>query len=187
MTFLLLPVYLIVAAIVIWKVIKPVEGKGRKLGTFLVLVFVFYLPLGWDTILGRAYFYYLCETRGGVHVYRHVTLGPEYWNDDGSPKFINSENGELDEAFLGGRYTILRRGEKSHSEIFRVASIVTELLDNSVNDVIADREIIFYGGGWFLNNSGLHVDSLSCFRDLSGLYPSFLSHVFIQRQIKEGE
>ncbi len=187
MTFLLLPPYLIVAIVVIWKVLKCVEGKGKKWSVFFLLVFAFYLPLGWDVILGRAYFYYLCETQGGVHVYQPIVLDTEYWNDDGSPKFIDSENGELDETFLADRYTIIRSNEKSYGKMFRVSSIVTELLDSRVNDVIADRVIIFYGGGWFLNNSGFHVDSLSCFRDLSGLYPSFLSHVFRQRQIKEGE
>lgn len=187
MTFLLLPPYLIIAIIVIWKVLKRVEGKGKKWSVFFLLVFAFYLPLGWDVILGRAYFYYLCETQGGVHVYQTVELGPKYWDDDGNPGFIYSENGELDELFLANRYTIIRGDKKAYSKTFRITSIVTELLDNRTNDVIADRVIIFYGGGWFLNNSGFHVDSLSCFRDLRGLYPSFLSHVFKQRQIKEGE
>ncbi len=101
MTLLLLPFYLLIVFFVIRWILKQIEGRRKRWLMFLFLAFLFYLPLGWDVILGRAYFHYLCATQGGVHVYQTVELGPEYWNPDGSPKFITEDGWFDDDVFEG--------------------------------------------------------------------------------------
>jgi len=178
MTFLLLAPYLVVAIIVIWKVLKRVEGKRKKQGVFLLLMLAFYLPLGWDVILGRAYFYYLCETQGGVHVYRTVELGPEYWGMDGSPKFIRDEDGELDEKVLNGKYRIERGTGKINKYI---STYTARLIDVDIREVIADRVVIDYLGGWFVRNAGFHSTAgPRCVQDNPGLYEGLLKYVLVK-------
>src|SRR4030067_3518574 len=80
-------VYLVVA----WVTIKWLPSKKAK----WIAVAVFVLIPTWDEILGRIYFKYLCETQGGIKVYKVVELPGEYWAADGMPKFYDDKNGNF--------------------------------------------------------------------------------------------
>lgn len=178
MTLLLLPFYLLLVIFVIRWILKQIEGRGKRWLMFLLLAFLFYLPLGWDVILGRAYFHYLCATQGGVHVYQTVELGPEYWNPDGSPKFIQA-NGELDEDFFNGELKIRRTGENNISKISNISVYHTRLVDVKKERVLAERAKYVYTSGWFLKYTGFSTGGISCGYQ-AGFYKNFLSKVLMR-------
>ena len=177
MTFLLIPPYLIFAFFIMRAVLKKQLICKRKWRMGLLTAFLLYLPFGWDVILGRAVFYTLCATQGGVHVYQTVELGPEYWNEDGSPKFI-LENGELNEKIFKGKYHLKRKTEK-HTEY--ISYYDTQLINTETNNIIADRVMIDYLGGWFVRYTGFFVTGSRCPTESYGLYPDLLHKVFIAK------
>lgn len=183
MTFLLIPPYLIFAFFVMRAVLKKQFTRKRKWQMGLLTAFLLYLPLGWDVILGRAVFYTLCATQGGVHVYETVELGSEYWNEDGSPKFI-LKNGELDEAALNGSFAYERNTEESLGNLFNVTKHPDKLLYRKTGDVYADRVTFVYRGGWFSNYTGFFVRGTPCGTKIKDeLYPTLFSKVFILSDI----
>ncbi len=178
MTFLLIPPYLIFALFVMRAVVKKQLTRKRKWQMGLLTAFLLYLPFGWDVILGRAVFYTLCATQGGVHVYQTVELGPEYWNEDGSPKFI-LYNGELDESIFNGVY----KYERVDQSVFDMGSVTKHpdrLIDTRNGDVLADRVTFVYRGGWFFRYTGFFVEGEPCGAGVKDiLYPTFFSKVFL--------
>jgi len=179
---LLLPLYLLIALIVIWKVIKRVDSTGKKWGAFFLLVFAFYLPLGWDVILGRAYFHYLCETQGGLHVYQTVELGPEYWNEDGSPKLFGKGRlsmSVIDGSLSDGKYKAHIFQKASSGNVLSVMKSYTRITDTESGEVLG--EIVFFSdlGGWFVRNTGFFVTGKRCpVIKGGGFYPDLVSAVF---------
>ena len=178
MTLLLLPFYLLIVFFVIRWILKQIEGRRKRWLMFLFLAFLFYLPLGWDVILGRAYFHYLCATQGGVHVYKTVELGPEYWNPDGSPKFV-LQNGELDEEVFNGKLKITRTGENNISRISNISVYYTRLIDVEKGRILAERAKYVYTSGWFLKFTGFFTGGTSCGYQ-AGFYKNFLNQVLVQ-------
>ena len=185
MTFLLIPPYLIFAFFVMWRVLKKQPDRKRKWRMGLLTAFLLYLPFGWDVILGRAVFYTLCATQGGVHVYQTVELGPEYWNEDGSPKFI-MENGELDENIFGGRYESKRVSDRNFSKLLNIGRFERTIIDRKTGGKLGTLTRIMYFGGWFLNHTGFVVGANDCPSEY-GIYPKLLKMVFIIDANDKGE
>ncbi len=185
MTFLLLPPYLIVAVIVIWRVVRSVKGKGKKWGAFFILVFSFYLPLGWDIMLGRAYFYYLCETQGGVHVYSTVELGSEYWAADGSPVFISSD-GFSDGDEFNRKYIFKKVAQRNFFKTLNIAKYPDQVINTETGGVLGEKISFVYFGGWFLNSTGFVVAGTRCHGysrgHESGSYRDFINTIFVLKK-----
>src|SRR5450759_4285982 len=70
-----------------WLASLPSTPSTKRLITLFSAAVFILLPI-WDEIAGYIYFRHLCATEGGVSVYKKVKLGQEYWNPDGSGKFI---------------------------------------------------------------------------------------------------
>jgi len=185
MTFLLIPPYLIFAFFVMRAVLKKQNTRKRKWQMGLLTAFLLYLPLGWDVILGRAVFYGLCATQGGVHVYQTVELGPEYWNEDGRPKFI-LDNGELDENTFSGRYESKRASDRNFSKLLNIGKFERSIMDKKTGDKLGTLTRIMYFGGWFLNYTGFVVGASDCPSEY-GIYPKFLKMIFIVDKDYKGE
>lgn len=145
----LMPIYFIIVLVIIYKLMKRYQGK-HKWRHFLLLAFLFYLPVGWDVILGRAYFNYLCHKDGGIHIYQTVELGPEYWNEDGSPKFY-TEKGDFDESFFDGRYEyITTKTDRNFRIILSVSRDLTQMIDTNTGNILGERVSYLYGNGWVM-------------------------------------
>jgi len=147
--FLLIPFYLIFALIMIRYFMKRYTGQ-HKWRRFFLLAFLFYLPVGWDVILGRAYFYYLCNKDGGVHIYQTVELEPEYWNEDGSPRFY-TERGAFDSSVFGGRYVISNSDDRYTKKVFDITKDVDEVIDVVSGKKIGEWVMYVNRGGWLMN------------------------------------
>lgn len=147
----LMPIYFIIALVLIYKLIKKYQGK-HKWRHFLLLSFLFYLPVGWDVILGRAYFNYLCHKDGGIHIYQTVELGSEYWDKDGRPRFYTEDRGAFDSSVFDGRYVFKRFNSKYKYKIpFNTKKYLNQIVDTKTGDILG--EWVKYGttGGWVTN------------------------------------
>ena len=160
MTLLLLPFYLLLVIFVIRWILKQIEGRGKRWLMFLLLVFLFYLPLGWDVILGRAYFHYLCATQGGVHVYQTVELGPEYFDKNGIPLFFERTK-TIDKMTVANRYKGDEYGE-DFSKAFNIYKTVDGIVDTKPEEILGDITYFTYFGGWFMNHTGFHSNGTRC-------------------------
>ena len=183
MTLLLLPFYLLIVFFVIRWILKQIEGRRKRWLMFLFLAFLFYLPLGWDVILGRAYFHYLCATQGGVHVYQTVELGPEYWNPDGSPKFI-TEDGWFDDDVFEGRYKFEREDNRNFNTTLNIGKYPDRVVDLKTGEVLGEKVSYVYFGGWFFKHTGFNVRGVRCHGYSrgagSGAYRDILSSIFLR-------
>jgi hypothetical protein len=156
-----MPIYFIIALIIIIKLMKKYPSKHRIV-QFLLLSFLFYLPVGWDVMLGRAYFYYLCHKDGGIHIYQTVELGPEYWNKDGSPKFY-TEKGDFDENFSGKYLEKFSVINLSLGGLLPVVKYSSQIIDKNTNKILGEWIYYGYRGGWVINTwQPFHVSPERC-------------------------
>ena len=176
MTYLIIPPYLIIAFFVMRAVLKKQLTRKRKWKMGVLTAFLLYLPLGWDVILGRAVFYGLCATQGGVHVYQTVELGAEYFDKDGSPKFINK--GLLNESILNNKYNADIYKEIYFNKILSVKKIHTRIKESKSDKIIGKRVIFSYLGGWFSRYSGVFVRGEQCHSIKGAFYPDLVNAVF---------
>lgn len=82
------PVCFFLAVLVGRKFIKR-SLPVRIAGGVTVFLVALLLPAS-DEIAGRIYFNHLCETEAGMRVYQPMELPVEYWDEDGSLKFLKS-------------------------------------------------------------------------------------------------
>jgi energy-coupling factor transporter transmembrane protein EcfT len=158
-------------------VVRRKQGTRAKwkAGIITVLIFIF-IPT-WDVILGTAYFHYLCATEGGSKVYKPVELEPEYWNPDGTPRFITTSGGFNSEV-LGNRFKISTESrDPIYSWPFRISTTKYFVTDTQANEVLGRYTYFINFGGWFVNNISVHVSGTSCPNE-RGFFESFLKQVF---------
>lgn len=146
---LLVIVYLILSVLLTWAVARRIGNKQVRTKVIVTMTLVFLLIPTWDEILGRYYFERLCASEGGVKVFRTVELGPKYWNEDGTPKFLKN-NGDLDESILGGKYSFSYGRYQRASQLFRITKAQYKVVDNSSGETIATYTLVGYLHGWFL-------------------------------------
>lgn len=164
MSYLLLIPYLIFAIYIVVRVTRRRKTLLAKTGTVLLVSFLLYLPLGWDVILGRAYFNYLCATQGGVHVYQTVKLGKEYFDEEGVSGFYD-KNKRYKDMRLGDKYKGSSYYDRNYSTKFNIAYATYSIHDVLENKVLGSVKVFTYFGGWFINHTGFHVVGESCFPD----------------------
>jgi hypothetical protein len=187
MILLLLPPYLLFAIWIILSATRDIKSKSKKTSVTVILIFLLYLPLGWDVILGRIYFQYLCDAEGGMHIYQTIELDAKHWDEDGTPKFF-TEDGWFDAAALGMKYSFMRDTEDA--KYFNISKHTKIILDNSSGKVLADNVAFNYVSGWFIKYTGFHpTGDLSCYYYLDApkskrafpgayLYYGFMQNVF---------
>ena len=197
--FLLIPFYLIFALIMIYYFMKRYTGQ-HKWRRFFLLAFLFYLPVGWDVILGRAYFYYLCSKDGGVHIYQTVELGQEYWSKDGSPKFY-AEKWPFDNTILGRRYVFERPDDRyTTKRIFKIVKYTRAIIDTATKQVMGEWVTYENFGGWVMNTGTPFGYSSSPCHSYSNTpdnpnsmgaskpeHKKFISYIFLMESVNQGE
>jgi hypothetical protein len=129
-----------------------------------------------DEILGRYYFEHLCEKSGGVRVFKTVTLGPEYYFDDGAPRFINNK-GKFDSAALDGKYEFDGNGENDVGKFVVIDETVYSIRDTTTGDVLGTMTWYFNRGGFLNNKFSPNPGGKSCGVVPGSYYDSFIRHV----------
>ena len=147
---LLIPLYFVVTFLLALWLTRVI--KSRHFYTvFLLLLLFFWLPGLWDVILGRAYFHYLCQTDGGVHIYETVELGDEYWNEDGSPTFY-TEKGAFDGSVFEGKYKFVRNNHPKMGLGSTIKKRPRQIIETETDRVLGEWVLYEYLGGWVVHN-----------------------------------
>ncbi len=176
MTLLIIPPYFIFLAFVINAMLRKVNGRNRKLFVLILMIFISYMPLGWDVIYGRIHFNYLCATDGGFHVFNTVELGDEYWNEDGGIGFI-TQDGYFDEVRMGNLYIAETERDRNYSEISNIAKDRKIIRNVTTTEILGEHISFVYFGGWFTSYSGFSVGGERCYGE-RGYYKRFLASIF---------
>jgi len=195
----LMPIYFIIAVLVIYTLMKKYQGQ-HKWRRFLLLAFLFYLPVGWDVTLGRTYFHYLCNKDGGIHIYEQVELDPEHWDKNGNPKFYTEnepyKKGSFDPGYFQGKYKYDFIRDKSFTTIFNIIRRKWQVTDVLAEKVIAEKVGYLYWGGWVMNawqpfsgGERLACPKINKVSDdaFSNDYKQLISHVFINNTKKDSK
>ena len=160
---------------VVWWFARSKQGTSRRWSRAVIAGAAFLLIFTWDVILGRVYFYSLCAIEGGGNVYKAIKLPAEYWNDDGSPKFI-LPNGNIE---LTDQFSFKTISDENYSKIFRIERDTKRIVELQFNQLVATYTVFSYFGGWLVNNMGIfHVTGTHCPKG-RGEYTHFLHEVFI--------
>jgi hypothetical protein len=199
----LMPIYFVIAIVVIYKLMKSYQGN-HKWRQFFILAFLFYLPVGWDVILGRTYFHYLCAKDGGIHIYDTVKLGPEYWDKDGRPRFYTEDKGWFESSVFEGRYVFKSSDTKYKNKLlFNTTKYLHQIVDTKTGNILG--EWVKYGmtGGWVTNTgtpfgvSGVQCHSYDATPDnplitgnaltnatgkINTHYSKFTSYIFLNKE-----
>ena len=134
------------------------ERKRIKWGVRIAVALAFILIPTGDWIAGRIYFNHLCETEAGVKVYQTIELPDEYWNEDGTPKFYDENNGHFTlpaEKF----YTV---ESKTINHLFGIKEHRAFILDINTHKIIGEKPRFQYWGGYILGNLPPNNVSIGC-------------------------
>lgn len=127
-------------------IVKVQKSKRRKIIAAVIMILI---PT-WDIIIGRAVFYTLCVTQGGIHVYQTVELGAEYFDKDGVPLFYD-RNKFVKNMGVAGRYKGVSEWEGLNSLLhLRVHS--EKIKDKKNNNILGEIKYFVYNGGWIFNS-----------------------------------
>ena len=150
--------------IVVWWFMRRKGGEPRHWRRAVIAAVAFLLIFTWDEILGRAYFYSLCASEGGIKVYKQVELPADYWDADGGPKFITSR-GELDQLMLGNQYEWSFEGQtvtNPTAKFFNMRKSVDVIRVRQTNEVLGEYVVILYPGGWLVNSVSWRGGGVGC-------------------------
>ncbi len=155
----ILPILLwapVALVITVWITKRLLRVRGRVLFGFVIFLVLLLLPLA-DFIVGRIYFYHLCDTQYGFKVYQTVGLPEQYWDEDGEPLFINyppnsntKVNGTLNFKMLSD-YEVRRTGWRQYSKIFDIKRSKYSYYKKSTNEILAENTFFSHGCGWLRN------------------------------------
>ena len=120
------------------------ERKRIKWGVRIAVALAFILIPTGDWIAGRIYFNHLCETEAGVKVYQTIELPDEYWNEDGTPKFYDENNGNF---YLNWDELVDAEMIKTN-KIFNIVEMRSILQEKSSGKIIREKVWFGFKGGW---------------------------------------
>jgi hypothetical protein len=103
-----------------------------------VTIAVFVLIPTWDIIPGRLYHQHVCETQGGVQVYKTVEVDQAYFLPDG----------RLDEKKLLERFDMQLTMDRTFSKIFHMTKHQGFLIDKESGEHLGTATDFSYFGGW---------------------------------------
>lgn len=139
------------------------------LGIFLL---VFCVPFA-DEIAGRIYFNHLCATEAGVKVYHTVELPAEYWDERGKPRFYDDTNGNL--RLPTDRYEWRSKVQKYP---FHVEKDISDMKERNTGEILNERVLFTYWGGWISRNFTPSNTATSCGADVNA-YTAYVNQVFV--------
>ena len=170
----------ITSIVIAWRIGRRGRTGWRKLGMGLSVLLGIFLSCSWDVIAGRVYMNYLCASEAGVKVFKKVYLPAEYWNADGTPKFIGSKDPRepFDETLFNSRFSY----ESWHVEkrAFNVRQVSDRITEKNSGEVSGARIWFERRAGWF-EQAVFDADGrrAACFPDESRIYDGFLKIVLL--------
>ncbi len=163
-----------------WLVVKRLKTKKAK----WIAIAVFVLIPMWDEILSSIFFQRFCIEEGGAKIYRSIELGKEFFNADGSPKFIN-EHGYRNQSILEPYFDFRRNSQKIELGFTTIEKDIETIVDKKTGEILGSRTIFRKFGGWVVRSTrGLVFDRAeSC-----GLSPGddkrLLTTIFVSTEVR---
>jgi hypothetical protein len=167
-----------------WLASVPSTFSAKRLITLSSAAIFIVLPI-LDEIAGRIYFRHLCETEGGIEVYKTVELGPEYWNPDGSGKFITVA-AEREGKLLVPGYSWKSEWNRDFNKMLNIAKQQYSVVEVSTGAEIASKIFFVNFHGWLTNHSFAHVTGDRCPSLDAPAYRRLLERVFVKRVQLQG-
>lgn len=168
---------LLAVVIYVWLarlVAKRIKSKTAKYS----VIAIFILIPTWDIVPGKLYLNYLCKNKAGVKVYQTVELPPEYWDEQGQPKFFN-EQGYLDHKFLTDKLDGGGGRVERYSSVFAIDKITSPVKEKGSRKVLAEVTTFGFWGGWVSRNLSPHNTAASCeFIDAPNFNRNFYGQLF---------
>lgn len=170
--------YAVVAFLTTKYLVNKAKYFSIKVLIGLLSTTVFYLILFGDSLVGGWYLDHLCETEGGTHIYQTVELGPEYWREDGSPKYIDIKRGNFNSKIFNNKY-LKKRNEHTYSDYIGISYSSVSIVDTTNNQILGERKLFHYGGGWVVNSMSTMAGDACKFKP--GQYQKMYEQIFINK------
>ena len=158
MPLLLLPfilLYLVTVILLTHGYVKKQNTIKRKWLFGILLPALFFVGPFADEFVARAYFYNLCDTEGGVKIYKPVYLDEKFFDENNVSIFI----GELKNPStfeLLGRYKGHSSNIYEHNSVFNIRlaeiTIVDEKTVKTISKVISKNTSYLYDYGYIINS-----------------------------------
>ena len=162
-------IFLLVSIVGVIILRKKVTGtKRRLLGGLSIFGIAFFILFG-DEIIGKMYLGYLCETKADVNVINSINLPVEHWNEDGSPKFLNSI-GQMKSKELSKRFKWKVESESYIDTFIRIDKEKWMYVDKETNNNLATKVTYRRYYGWLNNFSPAPNVSEHCEAELIRKY-----------------
>ena len=150
-----------------------------------ITVFLGFVVLFADEVVGRIYFYSLCTMEGGQNVYKTVEISKEYYGPNvPKAKLPEGQEWEIGKEYilhvegahptvkrtvrfvpdpekLKDRYEILI-AKFADQKVVSVQKIFSLVKDKQTGEILGTATSFAYWGGWVVNHSGLHVTAIKC-------------------------
>jgi len=163
---------LLAIIIYIWLARFIVKLIKNRIAKYTVIAIFILIPT-WDIIPGKIYFNNLCENEAGVKVYKTVELPAEYWDGQGKPRFYDEINGNM-------RLPLDKYEWKSRTEKypFFVEKNISDMKEKNTEEILNERVLFTYWGGWISRNFAPHNTATSCGSDVKA-YTRYVKQIFV--------
>lgn len=175
-------IYAAIAGLFIHLLTLGVRNLWFKIPIIVVLAAGSILFLVGDILHGRWWLNHACEAEGGLQIYHKIALGPEYWREDGSPRFIKNtgtarERGDFDSEVLDNRI-IKERKTYHYREYPKIKVSRTSMIDQSNGRILGEFTVLFYYGGGLAFMFG-EFGGESC-PEFRGMYTRLFTEIFVK-------
>ncbi|MBI2317821.1 MAG: hypothetical protein HYU75_12700 [Betaproteobacteria bacterium] len=147
-----LGLYTALAVFVAKRVGRLAKGPvGRNVIVVSVVAILLVAPVA-DGIYGYFVLQRLCATEAKTEVLRPIKIPAEYFNPDGSPRFVIGKLNSIDWHRLRGAYEI-KHFETTNYRVPNLDRVVSTLNAYQTREVLARQTNFYYRGGWLQFNS----------------------------------
>ncbi len=133
--------FLVVCGLYVYLATLAAQFIRRQTGSPLAqyaTIAVFVLIPTWDIIPGRFYHQHVCETQGGIQLYKTVEVDKAYFLPDG----------RLDEKKLLERFDWQTTMDRDFSKVFHMTRHQGVLFDRENGEQLGTATEFWYYGGW---------------------------------------
>ena len=139
----------------------PIKSGGLK-GLIGLLAFAILLPLPLiDEIIGKIQFDKLCREEAGVKIYGKLKLGPEFFNPDGTPNFIDPSSGNINDR-IEGYLEFINPPGLDVSSIARLGKKKYLIKSRKSGQILLEQTSFGMHGGWLAYDNRSWLWNSSC-------------------------
>ena len=153
------------------------KKRTTRWAVALLVLAVFALIPTWDIVPGRLFFAHLCETEGGLAVYKVVEF-PTDWDGHGRAPYLD-DRGFFDADYLNNRYKLGRVSKKISPSFLNIKKRTDYIVDIYTGKRVGQYSYFIYKGGWLINSTGAHVSGTLCRAYPRGSVEDFFEHIFV--------